>query len=172
LYLQCDPDDSPDNWSDDRIWAALHKRLDVDGQPPINEGRITQKAITAMRSFICEPMRFGRLFLAGDAAHIVPPTGAKGLNAAMADIKVLGRSLVEHYKRHDPRWLDRYADTCLERMWLVQRFSAGLCTMVHQFPGQSAFERGMQLADLNYMTGTREGRAVFAHNFTGLPVLA
>jgi p-hydroxybenzoate 3-monooxygenase len=90
----------------------------------------------------------------------------------MADIKVLGRSLVEHYKRHDQRWLDGYADTCLERMWLVQRFSAGLCTMVHQFPGQSAFERGMQLADLNYMTGTREGRAVFAHNFTGLPVQA
>ena len=172
LYLQCEPDDSPDNWSDDRIWTALHKRLDVDGQPPINEGRITQKAVTAMRSFICEPMRFGRLFLAGDAAHIVPPTGAKGLNSAMADIKVLGRSLVEHYKRHDERWLDRYADTCLERMWLVQRFSAGLCTMVHQFPGQSEFDRRMQLADLNYMTGTREGRAVFAHNFTGLPVLA
>ena len=172
LYLQCEPDDSPDNWSDDRIWTALHKRLDVDGQPPINEGRITQKAVTAMRSFICEPMRFGRLFLAGDAAHIVPPTGAKGLNSAMADIKVLGRSLVEHYKRHDERWLERYSDTCLERMWLVQRFSAGLCTMVHQFPGQSEFDRRMQLADLNYMTGTREGRAVFAHNFTGLPVLA
>jgi len=172
LYLQCEPDDSPDNWSDDRIWAELHNRLDVDGQPPINEGRITQKGVTAMRSFICEPMRFGRMFLAGDAAHIVPPTGAKGLNSAMADIKVLARSLVEYYKQSDQRWLDNYSDICLERMWLVQRFSAGLCTMVHQFPGESDFQRRMQLAELNYMTGTREGRATFAHNFTGLPVFA
>jgi p-hydroxybenzoate 3-monooxygenase len=172
LYLQCDPEDSPDNWSDDRIWAELHNRLDVDGQPPINEGRITQKGVTAMRSFICEPMRFGRMFLAGDAAHIVPPTGAKGLNSAMADVKVLGRSLVEYYKQSDLRWLDNYSDTCLERMWLVQRFSAGLCTMVHQFPGESDFQRRMQLAELNYMTGTREGRATFAQNFTGLPVFA
>ena len=172
LYLQCEPDDSPDNWSDDRIWAALHTRLDVDGQPPINEGRILQKGVTAMRSFICEPMRHERLFLAGDSAHIVPPTGAKGLNSAMADIKVLARALVEHYKRSDDRWLDRYSDTCLERMWLVQRFSASLCTMTHQFPGDSPFQRRMQRADLMYMTQTHEGRAAFAHNFTGLPVHA
>jgi p-hydroxybenzoate 3-monooxygenase len=112
------------------------------------------------------------MFLAGDAAHIVPPTGAKGLNSAMADIKVLARSLVEYYKQSDQRWLDNYSDICLERMWLVQRFSAGLCTMVHQFPGESDFQRRMQLAELNYMTGTREGRATFAHNFTGLPVFA
>ncbi len=172
LYLQCEPDDSPDNWSDDRIWAALHTRLDVDGQPPINEGRIVQKGVTAMRSFICEPMRHERLFLAGDSAHIVPPTGAKGLNSAMADIKVLARAMVEHYKRGDDRWIDRYSDICLERMWLVQRFSASLCTMVHQFPGDSPFQRRMQRADLAYMTQTREGRAAFAHNFTGLPVEA
>ena len=172
LYLQCEPEDSPDNWSDDRIWSELHNRLDVDGQPPINEGRITQKGVTAMRSFICEPMRFGRMFLAGDAAHIVPPTGAKGLNSAMADIKVLGRSLVEYYKRNNHHWMDSYSDTCLKRMWLVQRFAAGLCTTVHQFPSDSGFQRRMQLAELNFMTGTREGSAAFAHNFTGLPVLA
>lgn len=172
LYLQCEPDDSPDNWSDDRIWAALHQRLDVDGQPPINEGKILQKGVTAMRSFLCAPMRYERLFLAGDAAHIVPPTGAKGLNSAMADIKVLARAMVENYKRHDERWLDRYSDTCLERMWLVQRFSAGLCNMVHRFSENSPFQSRMQRADLSYMTQTAQGRAVFAHNFTGLPVQA
>jgi p-hydroxybenzoate 3-monooxygenase len=172
LYLQCPPDDDPANWSDDRIWSALHRRLDVEGQPPINEGPITQKAVTAMRSFICEPMRHGRLFLAGDAAHIVPPTGAKGLNSAMADVRVLGRGLVEHYRRGDGQWLERYSDTCLRRMWLVQRFSAGLCTMVHQFPDDNAFVRRLQRADLDYMTGTAPGRAAFAHNFTGLPVEA
>lgn len=172
LYLQCDPEDSPDNWSDDRIWAALHTRLDVEGQPPINEGKILQKGVTAMRSFICEPMRYERLFLAGDSAHIVPPTGAKGLNSAMADIKVLARAMTEHYKRGDDRWIDRYSDTCLERMWLVQRFAAGLCTMVHRFPGDSPFQRRMQRAELAYMTQTPEGRATFAHNFTGLPVHA
>jgi p-hydroxybenzoate 3-monooxygenase len=170
LYLQCAPDESPDNWSDDRIWAELHKRLDVPGLPPVNEGRITQKGVTAMRSFLAEPMQYGRLFLAGDAAHIVPPTGAKGLNSAMADVKVLGRALTEHY-RHDRRaLLERYSDTCLQRMWLVQRFSAGLCTMVHQFPGENAFVRRLQRADLEYMTTTVPGRLEFSENFTGLPV--
>lgn len=172
LYLQCEPDDDPQHWSDDRIWAALHARLDVEGQPPINEGKILQKGVTAMRSFICEPMRYERLFLAGDAAHIVPPTGAKGLNSAMADIQVLARAMVEHYQRSDDRWLDRYSDTCLERMWLVQRFAAGLCTMVHQFPSDDPFHRRIQRADLAYMTQTPQGRAAFAHNFTGLPVNA
>jgi p-hydroxybenzoate 3-monooxygenase len=170
LYLQCEPDENPDNWSDDRIWSELHKRLDVPGMPPINEGRITQKAVTAMRSFLAEPMQYGQLFLAGDAAHIVPPTGAKGLNSAMADVKVLGLALVEHYKRGSGAWLERYSDTCLKRMWLVQRFSAGLCTMVHQFPGNNDFVRRLQRADLEYMTGTVPGRLQFAENFTGLPI--
>ena len=172
LYLQCRPDDDPDNWSDDRIWSELHKRLDVPGLPLVNEGRITQKGVTAMRSFLAEPMQYGRLFLAGDAAHIVPPTGAKGLNSAMADVKVLGRSLVEHYRRDNGNWLARYSQVCLERMWLVQRFSAGLCTMVHQFPSDNAFVRRLQRADLDYMTGTVAGRLQFAENFTGLPIAA
>ena len=170
LYLQCPPDDDPASWSDDRIWSELHRRLDVEGQPPINEGPITQKSVTVMRSSMCEPMQHGRLFLAGDAAHIVPPTGAKGLNAAMADVKVLGRGLVEHYRRGDGRWLECYSETCLRRMWLVQRFSGGLCTMVHRFPENNPFGRRLQRADLEYMTGTAPGRAAFAHNFTGLPV--
>ena len=170
LYLQCEPNEDPDRWSDDRIWAELHKRLDVPGMPPVNEGKITQKGVTAMRSFMIEPMQYGRLFLAGDAAHIVPPTGAKGLNSAMADVKVLGRGLVEQYKRGAPDILDSYSQTCLRRMWLVQRFSAGLCTMVHQFPGDNSFVRRLQRADLDYMTGTVAGRLAFSENFTGLPI--
>ena len=172
LYLQCERDEDLAQWSDDRIWAELHKRLDVPGMPPVNEGKITQKGVTAMRSFLVEPMQHGRLFLAGDAAHIVPPTGAKGLNSAMADVKVLATALVEQYKRDKPQWLDRYSETCLKRMWLVQRFSAGLCTMVHQFAGDSAFVRRLQRADLDYMTGTAAGRLQFSENFTGLPIEA
>lgn len=170
LYLQCEPDEDPANWSDDRIWSALHKRLDVPGMPPINDGKITQKGVTAMRSFLVEPMQYGRLFLAGDAAHIVPPTGAKGLNSAMADVKVLGRGLIAQYKRGGTELLERYSQICLKRMWLVQRFSAGLCTMVHQFPADNAFVRRLQRADLDYMTGTVAGRLQFAENFTGLPI--
>ena len=172
LYLQCAPDEDPDTWSDDRIWSELHKRLDVPGLPPVNEGRITQKGVTAMRSFLAEPMQHGRLFLAGDAAHIVPPTGAKGLNAALADVKVLGRALTERYRSGRTDLLERYSATCLKRMWLVQRFSAGLCTMVHQFPGENPFARRLQRADLEYMTTTVPGRLAFAENFTGLPVAA
>jgi p-hydroxybenzoate 3-monooxygenase len=170
LYLQCEPDENPDSWSDDRIWSELHKRLDVPGLPPVNEGRITQKGVTAMRSFLAEPMQYGRLFLAGDAAHIVPPTGAKGLNSAMADVKVLGRAMIERYKRDRKDLLEKYSDVCLRRMWLVQRFSAGLCTMVHQFPGQNPFVRRLQRADLEYMTTAVPGRLQCSENFTGLPV--
>ena len=170
LYLQCAPDENPDAWSDDRIWSELHKRLDVPGLPQVEEGRITQKGVTAMRSFLAEPMQYGRLFLAGDAAHIVPPTGAKGLNSALADTKVLGRALTERYRHGREDWLERYSATCLKRMWLVQRFSAGLCTMVHQFPGENAFVRRLQRADLEYMTTSAPGRLEFSENFTGLPV--
>jgi p-hydroxybenzoate 3-monooxygenase len=172
LYLQCAPDENPDAWSDDRIWTELHKRRDVPGLPALEEGPITQKGVTAMRSFLAEPMQHGRLFLAGDAAHIVPPTGAKGLNSAMADVKVLGRALGEHYRNRRPEWLERYSAVCLKRMWLVQRFSAGLCTMVHQFPGENEFVRRLQRADLDYMTTTMPGRLEFSENFTGLPVHA
>lgn len=170
LYLQCAPDEHPENWSDDRIWSELHKRLDVPGSPRVQEGRITQKGVTAMRSFLAEPMQYGRLFLAGDAAHIVPPTGAKGLNSAMADVKVLGRALAEKHRHGRGGALERYSDTCLKRMWQVQRFSAGLCTMVHQFPGENAFVRRLQRADLEYMTTTVPGQLEFSQNFTGLPI--
>lgn len=170
LYLQCAPDENLDNWSDDRIWNELHTRLDVPGMPTLREGAILQKGVTAMRSFLAGPMHHGRMYLAGDAAHIVPPTGAKGLNSAFADIKVLGHALIEHYKNASRDLLDRYSDICLRRMWLVQRFSAGLCTMVHQFPEDNAFVRRLQRADLDYMTGTVPGRLAFSENFVGLPI--
>jgi p-hydroxybenzoate 3-monooxygenase len=172
LYLQCPPDDDPANWSDDRIWSELHRRLDVPGHPPVNEGAITQKGVTPMRSFMVEPMQHGRLFLAGDAAHIVPPTGAKGLNAALADVKVLAAAMVAHYKRNTSDLLQRYSETCLKRMWLVQRFSSGLCNTFHQFPHDSSFARRLKRAELDYMTGTAAGRLQFSENFTGLPIAA
>jgi p-hydroxybenzoate 3-monooxygenase len=170
LYLQCDPDDKAENWSDDRIWSTLHERLDVEDMPRIIEGKILQKGVTGMRSFQVEPMHHGKLFLAGDAAHIVPPTGAKGLNSAVADVKVLNRGLVDHYKRQSGKILEQYSAICLRRMWLVQRFSAGLCTMVHSFPGESDFVKRLKRADLDYLTGTRAGRLSWSENFTGLPV--
>jgi p-hydroxybenzoate 3-monooxygenase len=117
-------------------------------------------------------MQYGKLYLAGDSAHIVPPTGAKGLNSAFADIKVLGRALVERYKRGSLDLLQRYSDICLRRMWLVQRFSAGLCTMTHRFEGDSALIHRLQRADLEYMTGTVPGRLAFSENFVGLPIEA
>ena len=170
LYLQCPPDDDAASWSDERIWSELHERLDLPGGAKLNEGRIVQKGVAAMRSYVAEPMRYGRLFLAGDAAHIVPPTGAKGLNSAMADVRVLARALAEHYKRGNDALIERYSETCLRRMWLVQRFSTWLCTTVHRFPDTDAFTRRLQLAELQYMAGTETGRRMFAENFTGLPV--
>jgi p-hydroxybenzoate 3-monooxygenase len=170
IYLQCPPDDQTDNWSDDRIWSELHARLDLRDGSQLGTGPILQKGVSAMRSFVAEPMQHGRLFLAGDSAHIVPPTGAKGLNAAIADVRVLGRALIDYYKNGTGDLLQRYSQVCLERMWLVQRFSSGLCTMVHCSPTHSAFERRLQLADLEYMTNTQTGRKSFSENFTGLPV--
>jgi p-hydroxybenzoate 3-monooxygenase len=172
LYLQCPPDDKPENWPDERIWSELHTRLEQGEDYRLKEGRILQKGVTAMRSFVAEPMQYGRLFLAGDAAHIVPPTGAKGLNSAVADVRVLGRALVDYYRRASRGVLDRYSEICLRRTWLVQRFSSGLCTMVHRFPDDSPFVQRLQLADLRYMTGTETGRREFSENFTGLPIEA
>ena len=172
LYLQCAPDDEAKNWSDERIWSELHARLDLPGGTKLNEGRIVQKGVAAMRSYVAEPMRHGRLFLAGDAAHIVPPTGAKGLNSAVADVRVLARALAAYYKRNDGSLIERYSDTALRRMWLVERFSTWLCTTVHRFPGTDAFTRRLQLAELQTMASTETGRRMFAENFTGLPVEA
>jgi p-hydroxybenzoate 3-monooxygenase len=168
LYLQCTPDDDIAYWPDARIWEELHLRLgDADGN--LVEGAVTQKAITPMRSFVAAPMRYGRLFIAGDAAHIVPPTGAKGLNLAAADVRVLARALGEFYGRGRTDLLDRYSEICLRRVWKGQRFSWWMTSMLHRFDDHSAFDRRVQLAELDYLTGSRAAMTALAENYVGLP---
>ena len=140
-----------------------------DGWEP-NEGPILQKALTGMRSFVIEPMRVGRLFLAGDAAHIVPPTGAKGLNLAVTDVRVLARGLTEFFRTGSMARLDRYSDTCLRRVWKVVRYSWHMTSLLHRFPGHSPFERNVQLAELDYLFTSRTARQTIAENYVGLPL--
>jgi p-hydroxybenzoate 3-monooxygenase len=168
LYLQCRPDDDIANWPDARIWEELHLRLGDEGDR-LAEGNVTQKAITPMRSFVAAPMRYGRLFLAGDAAHIVPPTGAKGLNLAAADVRVLARAFSEYYAGGRTDLLDRYSDVALRRVWKAQRFSWWMTSMLHRFDDQSSFDRQVQLAELDYVTGSRAAMTALAENYVGLP---
>ena len=169
LYLQVAPGEDMNNWPDDRIWAELQTRLTQDGDWKLNEGPVARKEITPLRSFVCETMRHGRLFLAGDAAHIVPPTGAKGLNLAAADIKVLAGGITEFYKSGDSGILDAYPETCLRRVWKAQRFSWWMTSMLHLFPGHDAFARRIQLAEVDYITGSEAGAHSLADNYVGLP---
>ena len=169
MYLQCDPDDRVENWSDDRIWAEFHARLATRDGWKLTEGPITQKLIVGMRSLVNEPMRHGRLFLAGDAAHIVPPTGAKGLNLAAADVRVLARAFEAFYRRKDEAPLEAYSATCLRRIWKGQRFSWWLTTLLHRAPDDSPFDRRRQLAELDYITGSRAAMTALAENYVGLP---
>jgi len=170
LYLQCDPREDLRNWPDERIWEELHARLAADGAHPLTEGPVLQKGITGMRSFMIEPMQFGRLFLAGDAAHIVPPTGAKGLNLAAADVRVLAEALGEFYRRGSRGLLDRYSSICLRHAWKVQRFSWWMTSMLHQFPADSPFDRRRQLAELDYLMGSHAAQQSLAENYVGLDV--
>jgi p-hydroxybenzoate 3-monooxygenase len=170
LYLQCTPDEDLTQWPDDRIWEELCARMrTVDGWTPA-VGPVIQKGVTGMRSFVIEPMQFGRLFLAGDAAHIVPPTGAKGLNLAISDVRVLSQALEAFYKsgRHD--LLDQYSAKCLRRIWKVQRFSWWMTSMLHLFPGADGFDHRRQIAELDYITGSRAGMTSLAENYVGLPM--
>jgi p-hydroxybenzoate 3-monooxygenase len=170
LYLQCDPEEDLANWPDDRIWAELQARFKTADGCQLNRGEITQKGITGMRSFVAEPMQYGRLFLAGDAAHIVPPTGAKGLNLAVADVRVLAAAIVDFYRtrRHD--LLDKYSETCLRRVWKVQRFSWWMTSMLHRSRDDSPFDRRRQLAELDYVTSSRAASQSLAENYVGLPM--
>jgi p-hydroxybenzoate 3-monooxygenase len=170
LYFQCDPNDSVENWSDDRIWEEMHARLDTEGGWTLKEGRIFQKSIVQMRSFVCEPMRHGRLFLAGDAAHIVPPTGAKGMNLAVADVRVLAEALSEFYSSGRTDGLDSYSQTCLRRVWKASRFSWWMTSMLHRFHDEDDFRYRMQLAELDYVTGSRAAATSLAENYVGLPM--
>ncbi len=172
LYVQCDPNDSAQNWSDDRLWNELTIRLGTkEGWRP-NIGPIIQKSITPMRSFVAAPMRHARLFLAGDAAHIVPPTGAKGMNLAVSDVIVLSRALEMFYKKNDTRGLERYSDIALRRVWKGERFSWHMTAMLHNFPEHDPFHEQMQLAELDYYTGSVAGRTTLAENYVGLPIEA
>jgi len=170
LYLQCAPDEDLALWSDGRIWEELQTRLATRDGGRLTEGKILQKGVTGMRSFVVEPMQRGRLFLAGDAAHIVPPTGAKGLNLAVADVRVLAEAITEFYRSGNTQLLDRYSEKCLRRVWLVQRFSLWMTTMLHRFPGSDTFEEHRQLADLDYLTSSRAAAQTFAENYVGLPM--
>jgi len=169
--LQCAPDENPEAWPDERIWSELETRLGTD-EPDwkLIKGPIVQKGVTPMRSFVAEPMQFGRLFLAGDAAHIVPPTGAKGLNLAVADVRVLARALERHYRAGASELLARYSETCLGRVWKVQRFSWWMTSMLHRFEAHTGFERRIQLAELDYVAGSRAAAMALAENYVGLPL--
>jgi p-hydroxybenzoate 3-monooxygenase len=167
LYLQCAPDEDLAGWSDARIWDALHRRLGCGAE--LEEGEIFQKGVTPMRSFVCETMRHGRLFLAGDAAHIVPPTGAKGMNLAIADIRVLARGLERFYADGGTDLLDRYAEICLRRIWKGQRFSWWMTSMLHRFSDDDPFEHRVQVAELAYVSTSRAAMTTLAENYVGLP---
>jgi p-hydroxybenzoate 3-monooxygenase len=170
LYFQCDPNDAVENWPDDRIWEELQARLDTDDGWTLEGGRIFQKNIVQMRSFICEPMRHGRLFIAGDAAHIVPPTGAKGMNLAVADIRVLARGLTEFYSSGRTDLLEAYSEICLRRVWKASRFSWWMTSMLHRFHDEDEYRYRLQLAELDYVTSSRAASTSLAENYVGLPM--
>jgi p-hydroxybenzoate 3-monooxygenase len=169
LYLQCDPDEDIVNWPDDRIWEELHKRLEGEDNLRLPEGPIFQKGVTPMRSFVAGPMRHGRLFLAGDAAHIVPPTGAKGMNLAVADVRYLSRALESFYRKNSSDRLAGYSDICMRRIWKAQRFSWWMTSLLHKFDERSSFENEVQLAELDYVVSSRAAMTSLAENYVGLP---
>jgi p-hydroxybenzoate 3-monooxygenase len=169
LYLQCNPDDETGHWPDARVWEELHTRLAGDDGWRLTEGRIFQKSVIAMRSFVVEPMQHGRLFLAGDAAHIVPPTGAKGLNLAVADVRVLAQSLAAFYHSGRSDLLERYSETALRRVWRAEHFSWWMTSMLHHFHDETPFHHRLQLSQLQYVTGSRAAATTLAENYVGLP---
>ncbi len=169
LYLQVDPADDLANWPDERIWSELQVRLGSPGWT-LHEGPIVEKGISLMRSFVAEPLRHGRLFLAGDAAHIVPPTGAKGLNLAVADVTVLARALVDWYRSGDTTGLATYSDRCLDRVWRVQAFSTTMTALLHVDPGEDGFGHQLQRARQRDILASTAVTAALARNYVGLPL--
>ena len=169
-YVQCSLDDKVEQWSDAAFWAELRARLDDDAAAALVTGPSIEKSIAPLRSFVAEPMRFGRLFLAGDAAHIVPPTGAKGLNLAASDVHYLSQALIEHYRGGSPAGLDAYSQTCLRRIWRAERFSWWFTSLMHKFPETGAFGQKMQAAELDYLVHSHAASTVLAENYVGLPL--
>lgn len=168
-YLQCHPDEDANQWSDDRVWAELAKRLGKDNSACIDAGTVLEKSVTQMRSFVAEPMQHGRLFLAGDAAHIVPPTGAKGLNLAAADVRVLAKAIVHFYRSGDSELLAQYSSTALSRVWKAQRFSWWMTSLLHNFPEQQDFQNNIHTAELEYVLSSTAALTALAENYVGLP---
>ena len=169
-YVQCSLDDKVEQWSDDAFWTELRTRLDDEAAATLVTGPSIEKSIAPLRSFVAEPMRFGRLFLAGDAAHIVPPTGAKGLNLAAADVGLLARALAEHCRERSDVGIDAYSERCLRRVWRAERFSWWFTSLMHRFPETGAFGQKMQLAELDYLVHSRAASTALAENYVGLPL--
>jgi p-hydroxybenzoate 3-monooxygenase len=167
LYLQCAPDEGLDEWPDERIWAELHTRLALTGWT-LAEGPILEKGVTGMRSFVVEPMQHGRLYLAGDAAHIVPPTGAKGLNLAIADVQLLAEALISRYRTRSETLLEAYSANCLRRVWRAEHFSWWMTSMLHRLPGDDPFDLKLQLSQLRYVATSQAAARSLAENYVGL----
>jgi p-hydroxybenzoate 3-monooxygenase len=170
MYVQCGPQDDLAEWPDERIWEELTARLETQERWELIRGEISQKSVVSMRSFVVEPMQYGRLYLAGDAAHIVPPTGAKGLNLAVADVSVLAPALAEYYETGRTELLRKYTSTCLPRVWRAQRFSAWMTSALHRLPGADDYQRQLQLAELEYVVHSSTGATSLAENYTGFPL--
>jgi p-hydroxybenzoate 3-monooxygenase len=169
LYLQVAPEENLTDWPDDRIWEELGARLSVGGEFALREGPVVDKLLAAMRSFVVEPMRYGRLFLAGDAAHIVPPTGAKGMNLAVADVRLLARALTEFLSSGNTKLADDYSAACLRRVWRAEHFSWWMTSMLHTFPDDDGFGRQLQLSQLRYTASSEAAATSMAENYVGLP---
>jgi p-hydroxybenzoate 3-monooxygenase len=168
-YIQCDASEHVENWSDEAFWNELRRRLDKDAAAHLVTGPAIEKSIAPLRSFVAEPMRFGRLFLAGDAAHIVPPTGAKGLNLAASDVHYLSEALIEYYRSGSEKGLDGYSARALARVWKAERFSWWMTSLLHRFPDTGPFGQRIQLAELDYLVGSRAASTTLAENYVGLP---
>lgn len=169
LYIQVAPDEDIADWPDERIWQELHARLETSDGWKLREGPVLEKGVTGMRSFVAEPMQYGRLYLAGDAAHIVPPTGAKGMNLAIADVRVLAGALIGFFKARRTDLLEAYSATCLKRVWRAEHFSWWMTSMLHRFPGDDGFQQRLQRSQLDYVVSSRVAAASLAENYVGLP---
>ncbi|MEM8950852.1 MAG: 4-hydroxybenzoate 3-monooxygenase [Pseudomonadota bacterium] len=168
-YVQCPLDDTPKDWSDGRFWDVLSQRLPADIASALKTGPSIEKSIAPLRSFVVEPLTYGRLFLAGDAGHIVPPTGAKGLNLAASDVHYLSTALIDFFRHDDERGLKTYSEQALRRIWKAERFSWWMTKLLHRFPDDGAFDARMQLAELDYLTSSKAAMTTLAENYVGLP---
>ncbi|WP_461154062.1 4-hydroxybenzoate 3-monooxygenase [Saccharopolyspora tripterygii] len=169
MYFQCPPDEDPQQWSEEQIWAELQARVDGPDGLQLQQGRIFDKSVLRFRSYVCEPMRYGNLFLAGDAGHTVPPTGAKGLNLALADVQFLFEGIDSYVSTGSRTLLDRYSERALQRVWKAQNFSYWMTTMLHRHPGTNPFDHKRQVGELNAVVGSRHGSAYLAEAYTGWP---